>query len=900
MIHLQHPEALAVVPLVVLVLRTRLWPRPLVGTLRVLLLAAGALLLAQPSWRGVDDGRDIVLVVDRSASMPADVEQKAREFANELAAALPPGDRLGVLTFGRRPEIVAAPQAPFAWPAQERPLDQDGSDLGAAITAALALVPAGRHGSVLVVSDGEHTSGSLDVPARAAARAGVRIDAMHVATPPGFDCAVVDVQAPGTIGRGEPFAASAVVVAEQPGPAQWRLRLDGEVVQQGEFELQRGRNVVQFRAALDEPGEHEVAVEVVRPQDARTENDRATAIVRALAPARILCITPGGRDDRLTQALRAAGFEIAISAPATAPVSLAELTGCRVVVLEDVAAGQLPNGALAALAQWVRDLGGGLLMTGGKSSFGVGGWHRSAVEDVLPVTMEIREEQRKFGLALAIALDCSGSMQAFAGGERKMTLANRGAASAIELLSPIDDVAVLSVDTAPEVVVEMQSVTAKDELVERVRSIDVGGGGIYVGTALHAAAEQLAKAPQQTKHLVLFADAADAEEPDDYRTFVPQLVASGITVSVIGLGSTKDSDAALLVEIANLGKGRCQFVADAKDLPRVFAEETIQVARSSVVEQPTVLGVQPALATLGDMPDALPQVLGYSLAWARPRAELDVATLDEHKAPFVAHWHIGLGRSAVFLGEADGALAGGLLGWDRYTDFFATLTRWLAGGQGRAAFPSARVDGGVAVFGLEVEPDRAAELDTLRAMLSPPDEPARELGFERVAPGRVEARVALLRTGTWRVAAQLGDTTVALPPVSLPYSPEFRLRADARGGERELRGLVRQAGGSMEPSVQQVLAGERESTGAIDLGPFVAWALVGLLLAEIAIRRLQVMLPVPRWLRWSRGRSVPVPVVVEVVDKPPEPPPEVQAPDGATGEGLLDALARAKRRGGGR
>jgi uncharacterized membrane protein len=722
-----------------------------------------------------------------------------------------------------------------------------------------------------------------------------------VATPPGLDCAVVLVQAPGTIGRGEPFAASAVVVAEQPGPAIWRLRIDGEVVQQGELDVQRGRNVVQFRAALAQPGEHEVAVEVAREGDARPENDRAVAIVRALAPARILCVTPGGRDDRLTQALRLAGFEVAIAAPGAAPVSLAELTGCRAVVLEDVPAGQLPNGALMALAQWVRDLGGGLLMTGGRSSFGVGGWHRSAVEDVLPVTMEIREQQRKFGLAMAIALDRSGSMSADAGGERKMTLANRGAASAIELLSPIDNVAVLAVDTDAEVVVELQSVTAKDDLVSLVRSIDVGGGGIYVGKALHAAAEQLANAPQRTKHLVLFADAADAEAPDDFRTFVPKLAADGITVSVIGLGSASDSDAALLVEIARLGNGRCQFVADAQDLPRVFAEETIQVARSSVVEQPTNLGVQPALASIGDMPDAVPQVQGYSLAWARPRAELDVVTLDEHRAPFVAHWHIGLGRSAVFLGEADGSLAGGLLGWDRYTDFFATLVRWLAGGQDRTAFPSARVDGGVAVFGLEVEPDRAAALDAMRAVLSPPGEPARELGFERVAPGKVEARVPLLRTGTWRAAVQLGDTTVALPPVSLPYSPEFRLRDDARRGERELRALVQQAGGTMEPSVAQVLAGERESTGAIDLGPCVAWALVALLLAEIAIRRLQLMLPVPRWLRWlgRRSTAAPTPVDVVVVTKASEPPVESSTPAADANEGLLDALSRAKRRGGG-
>src|SRR5690606_16615375 len=111
-------------------------------------------------------------------------------------------------------------------------------------------------------------------------------------------------------------------------------------------------------------------------------------------------------------------------------------------------ADDLPGGALEAIATWVRDLGGGLLMTGGEASFGPGGYHRTPVEDVLPVTMEIRQEQRRFSLALAIALDRSGSMQAAVGsGETKMDLANRGTVAAIELLGPLDSLAVIAVDS---------------------------------------------------------------------------------------------------------------------------------------------------------------------------------------------------------------------------------------------------------------------------------------------------------------------------------------------------------------------------------------------------------------------------------------------------------------------
>jgi len=42
----------------------------------------------------------------------------------------------------------------------------------------------------------------------------------------------------------------------------------------------------------------------------------------------------------------------------------------------------------------------------------------------------------------------------------------------------------------------------------------------------------------------------------------------GITVSVIGLGSELDQDAAFLKDVAAKGEGRIQFTASVDELPR--------------------------------------------------------------------------------------------------------------------------------------------------------------------------------------------------------------------------------------------------------------------------------------------------------------------------------------------
>src|SRR5690606_27366542 len=317
--------------------------------------------------------------------------------------------------------------------------------------------------------------------------------------------------------------------ADAGGEVTVRLRRDGVVLAEGKRTLRAGRNRLSFRDRVVEPGIHRYEVEVESPGDQARENDCARAVVRVRGPFRVLAVTPNGRADRLTRALATAGIAVVVVPPASAPLRLDALDGFGAVVLEDVAAADLPEGAFAAVQRWVRDLGGGLLMTGGAASFGQGGYHRSPIEEVLPVSMEIRDEQRKHALALALALDRSGSMQMeLPDGTRKMELADRGACAAIELLGRADTAAVIAVDSAPHVVVPLTPVVDKAAIADRVLRIEAMGGGIYVEAALKAAARELVGASQGTKHIVLFADAADAEQPGDYRTLVPKLAVGGI------------------------------------------------------------------------------------------------------------------------------------------------------------------------------------------------------------------------------------------------------------------------------------------------------------------------------------------------------------------------------------
>ncbi|MHC4831423.1 MAG: VWA domain-containing protein, partial [Planctomycetota bacterium] len=596
-----RPEAFLLVPLVLLLLRQRLLTGGrLVSTLRVLTLIVGASVLAEPVIVAGIVGRDLIVVVDRSRSagdLPLGRLKEIYELAQQSAEE---GDRIGLVSFGRDAAIEVAPTQGRAYAPPSRTLDREGTNLGSAVRVGLAAIPEGRPGALLIVSDGEATEGNAVAAAIEAKQRGVRIDTIPIRREGLMDLAVEDLIPPGEVAAGETFLIPAFITAVSSATADFRLVRDGEVIATGTETFTPGRNPIVLRDRIDRPGVHRYRLELINVQDRVPENNIAQAAVRATGPPRILCVTPSGREDRLSRSLELSGVEVVVARAEEADLSLDVLDGFRAVVLENVPASDLHSGALDALGTYVAKLGGALLMTGGKASFARGGYRNSRVEDVLPVTLEVRKEQRRFAVAMSLVLDRSGSMGASAGGSRtKMDLANLGSVAAIDLLSAMDSVSVIAVDSSPHIIVPQQQVTDPGTLKGKTRSITSGGGGIYTATGVHAAAKQLAKAVQGAKHIVVFADAADAEEPGNLHTFVPSLVKAGTTLSVIALGSASDVDAKFLRDLAKWGDGRCVFVSKASELPRIFAEETIKALKSSTIEEPTPVVVLPGLDELG-------------------------------------------------------------------------------------------------------------------------------------------------------------------------------------------------------------------------------------------------------------------------------------------------------------
>jgi Mg-chelatase subunit ChlD len=832
------------------------------GAVRAVIIVMLVVLAAIPLVRLGGNGIDVVAVVDLSRSVPADHHARALEVIKRLEELRRTGDRVGVVVYGRDARVERLPEAATEIASFVQRVDADGSDLGGAIATAASLIPPQRPGRIVVLSDGEANGSSVIAAAHDAAARGVPVDFRYARRPGTADVAVEALDVPGEVDEREPFQFSAWVRSDRSVEAEAVLLRDGVEVSRTTRTFAPGPTQLTFRDVIDRPGVSRYRLELRGASDRVPENNLGEGAVRVVAPPAILIVNSTGAQDNLSRALASGKLPVRTTTPKGMPRDLAGLAPYRAVILENVPADALPAGSMTVLRQFATDLGGGLLLTGGRSSFGLGGYFKSDLDEYLPVSMEIKNEHRKLSLAMVVALDRSGSMSmAASDGKTKMDLANLGTCAAIDTLGPFDEVGVIAVDSAAHVVTPLTPAQDKEAVCAQARTITSGGGGIFTYTALVTAARMVQESEKGTRHIVLFADAADAEEPGEYQRLLERIRPLGITVSVIGLGTEADVDAEFLKDVAERAGGRALFTTQAEELPRLFAQEAITVARSSFVEEITDVRTVADMVLLGELPSSsFPDVDGFNLTYLRPGATVASMTTDEHRAPILAFWHRGLGRVASLTVEVDGEFSRRLNAWPDFGPFAIGLGRWLLGGE-PPADAQATLDrrGGEGIVRVELDPDRArgTAADTrtaTAAIVLPGDSATQRLDMKWVGESTLEARFPVQRAGTYLGAVRLPDGTVLpLSPISLPYSPEFEPRPDPQEGYKLLSEMARTSGGvernTWDDAFSPVGLRDRQITDLI-----MPLTLLVLLLhvGEIAGRRLLAFATASDWLRARR------------------------------------------------
>lgn len=828
------------------------WPAPTraLQGMRAALIVLVVLALCGPRVTQPDRTGTVVVVADRSRSMPVNVEARQREAIELLQKNMQGRDKLAVVSFGQRVVVERAPaKGPFGGFSQA--VGRDGSNLEAAIDRALTLIPEGDPGRVLVLSDGRWTGRDPAALGGRASSQQIAVDYRHLARPRVDDVAIARLSSPVRVNEGESFMLHAWVRAPTQQRVKVTLRRGDTIIAEGQRTVSAGRTRLTFRDTAEQAGTNQYRLQVQRGSggshsDPVPENNTAHRLVgvRGDRPVLVVSQTSGAG---LAELLKASGVDVRSAAPNSVDWSLAGLSNYRAVLLENVPASAIGRAGMEQVAGWVEKTGGGLMMTGGQRSFGPGGYFKSPIDPLLPVSMELRQEHRKFALAIAVVLDRSGSMSApVGGGQVKMDLANLGAAQVYDLLSPMDSFGAIAVDSAAHQVAPLRRVGENPNVKNNLKRIQSMGGGIHVYDGLEAATQMLTGARPDKRHIVLFADARDSQQPGKYKALLEKCQKANISVSVIGLGTKGDRHAPLLKDIADRGNGNVYFTKSAKRLPQLFAQDTFTVARSSFIKQPTPIQARPALTSLtGQAFSDPPSVAGYNLCYLRPEARLAMQTRDKYNAPLVAAWRAGIGRVAAYTGEANGKYTGPIGQWPKLGPMLASLTRWTAAQKDELdgeMMLTQQLNRGRYTVKLHLSSQAAERLTkrprvtTLRGKTNePPTTDQRRMQWR--SPTMLAATFDLTGEETALSTVHVPDKgEVSLAPVRLPYSPEFQPVRDDRG-KNTLQRLADVTAGKARSQLAGIWQALPEVPQSVRLSPWLLIGAIVLLLLEVLQRR---------------------------------------------------------------
>lgn len=783
-------------------------------------VVAVAALLRLP-WPSVSQAANAVLVRDarESSAMATPRRPLPTSLADAREVVVVGLDAAALGGGGANVSADRSSEAP-----EVRTITSTGTAAALEIAAALA-VGTGSNDVVLVQPSSVVLPSSTAETLSARMRAlGVRVSALDDAVERTSSIRIESVEVPGGICAGAVVEVGATIWSPDDREARFTVDVDGETVLDADLSLQPGSNGVTFPVGFDAAGVVRVTVSVA--ETTTPQSTTRTEIVEVGLPLKAMIVaTDPAAGDALAKALELQGFVTLREPPLNLPWDRDGWRAWDLVVLMNVPAHALHSTQLDGLKHWVMEDGGGLLILGGETSFGPGGYLRTALDELSPLSSQVPREAPE--VTMLFVLDRSGSMQQVVGATSRMNIAKEATLSAMGLLGPESNVGVIVYDAAAEVLVPIESVQNLDSISERVATIGASGGtALY--PALVEAETMLSGVESSAVHVVVLTDGMS--QPGDFEGILRALRTDGATVSFVGIGS--GADRVQLGDLARFAGGALHVTDDVRSLPSILAQEAL-MASEELVEERTVEVTRRDDITDGF--EAVPSsgtVHGYVLTEAKPTADVLLWTVEDEPAPVLATWRFGLGRVVAFTSHGAGRWSRELFAAEEYSGVWGQLARWASATDVAPDFSvSLDVEKASILVEATLVGDAEEPLAGWRAranLVGPVGDASASTWLIESRPGVYVAALDVAGAGDHLVRVEVVGAAVEpverwvhVPPIE-PAGPELT-------GTTGLDALIVTTGGTRAATEGEVVG--RSSRGVVTWRPaFRPWLLVALLL----------------------------------------------------------------------
>jgi len=816
---------------------------------RLLVLGLFAMVLAEPRAVRTSNIMAVIFALDVSDSVrDPRISDKAITYITETVQGHRPTgskDQQSLIIFGKTPAVELPPRESFPFEALNSQIDHGATNLEQALSMSSAVITEDVQGRIVLISDGVQTEGSLtrtlgDLKAR-----GVAVDVLAIDYAYQDEVWLERLDLPQQVKLGETYEAAMVLSSLSDGKGKLILRENGNVIAEQEVEYKAGKNRYSVPITLRSAGyyEYTASIEVPKAYDSLAQNNTVLNYIFVEGEGKVLLVkdTVGDKRDweHLERAIREGERAVEVINGSDLPRDAASLMPYDAIIFCNVPHDEFDAQQLQAVRDAVYNMGAGFLMTGGANSFGPGGYHRTVIEEILPVSMDITQKKVLPKGALAIILHTCEFPEGNTWGKRITK-------QAIKVLGAQDEVGVLAyTEKGEDWLFELTPAAKYEEMVPIINGASIGDMPSFQNT-MQMGLKGLMKSDAATRHMIIISD-GDPQPPNP--KLIQDFLDAQVSVSMVAIFPHGGQEISNMNNVANVTGGRYYRTDDPSQLPAIFIKESKTLKRSLLQNKvfvPTVGFPSPVIKGL----DVIPELKGYVITTGKGHPAMQIlngppdAEESDSLDPVLSIWQHGLGKTAAFTSDFSTNWGVNWQKWDRFQPFIKQLmtdiSRVKRDGHMRM---STHTSGGEAVIVVEDFHQDESFLD-VQAKVSGPNQKSENVTLKQVGPRRYQGTVPLWGDGRYHAIAQgtSGDRKdLAFGGFIVSYSPEY-LRF--RSNRQTLQDIADRTGGRVltgDPAKDAVYTHDRIPKRSSK--PIFDWFLIALAILiplDVAIRRIQI------------------------------------------------------------
>lgn len=801
---------------------------------RCMLLSLIVLALAGVNIETRVDTISTIFTVDLSEST-SNKQKEYEIFFKEALKYISEDDKVGIITFGSNSEIESSLVKNIENIEFQTEINGSYTDIEKGLKLAQALLPEDSMKRIVLITDGEENLGDSLNEGSILNYNNIDLKVLKSDRYIGEEVQISGMNIPKKLYLNQEFEITVEIYSNVKTDAKLSLYSNASLVGHKEISIEKGSNKFVFVDKAKESGLRAYKAVINAASDTITQNNEYSAFTDIAGNPNILLIddkNDGGRE--LIKLLEAANLDVEHIKDTEVPQNLSKLSQYSSIILSDLSLDNISTSFLSLLKSYVRDYGGGLVVTGGENSYALGGYYKTPLEEVLPVDMEMKINGEVPNLGLMLVIDKSGSMESEQYGIKKIDIAKEAAIRAVNSLKPKDEIGVIAFDEAAQWVVELSPSDNEDEIKSYIGTIRAGGGTSII-PALNEAYIALKDSDTKLKHIILLTDGQ--AESVGYDQLLDNIIDAGITISTVAVG--RDSDVNLLEWIANTGKGRYYFVEEVSTIPQIFTKETFLASKAYINNRRFTPNISYPHEIINPLIEGIPSLDGYIGASVKERA-FEILTSDTGD-PILSAWQYGLGRSVAWTSDINGKWSSEYLLSQSGNELIKNIVEWT--------FPTAsnsNISIETKTIGEEEEiiVRNIGEFETeykTKATIIAPDLSLYEIELDAISPGEYHGKFPISQKGVYIAKiSQYKDNEIVNAGnygIVSNYSKEY----DITTSQNKLDILINKAGGKYITEPSQVFIDDLDRVyGSKDLSRLMLILALLLLLFDIALRRLNL------------------------------------------------------------